>query len=145
LERFEVAETVPLPVEAVWKAHENVQLLERIAPPFPSVRLKESSIVCASGTQFTVRVEVLGVGVDWRAKIVHWDPPYCFIDEQVSGPFRLWEHTHHFMPITSESTRIVDAVKFELNPLVDGTLIRLGLETVFKLRMQNLKQVLLYG
>ncbi len=145
MERFEVAETVPLPVEAVWKAHENVQLLERIAPPFPSVRLKESSIVCASGTQFTVRVEVLGVGVDWRAKIVHWDPPYCFIDEQVSGPFRLWEHTHHFMPITSESTRIVDAVKFELNPLVDGTLIRLGLETVFKLRMQNLKQVLLYG
>jgi hypothetical protein len=46
------------------------------------------------------------------------------------------------MPITSESTRIVDSVKFELNPLLDGTLIRLGLETMFKLRMQNLKQVL---
>jgi hypothetical protein len=47
------------------------------------------------------------------------------------------------MPITAESTRIVDSVKFELNPFVDGTLMRLGLETMFKLRMQNLKQALL--
>jgi hypothetical protein len=47
------------------------------------------------------------------------------------------------MPISSGSTRLVDSIKFELNPLVDGTLIRLGLETMFKLRMQNLKQALL--
>ena len=145
LERFEVAETVPLPVDAVWKAHEDVQLLERIAPPFPAVRLKESNIVCGLGTEFTVRVELLSLGLDWRVKITHWDPPTCFIDEQVSGPFQFWEHTHHFMPISAESTRVVDAVKFELNPLVDGTLIRLGLETMFKLRMQNLKQTLLSG
>jgi hypothetical protein len=145
LERFEVAETVPLPVDAVWKAHEDVQLLERIAPPFPAVRLKESNIVCGLGTEFTVRVELLNLGLDLRVKITHWDPPTCFIDEQVSGPFRFWEHTHHFMPISAESTRVVDAVKFELNPLVDGTLIRLGLETMFKLRMQNLKQALLSG
>jgi len=145
LERFEVAETVPLPVDAVWKAHEDVQLLERIAPPFPAVRLKESNIVCGLGTEFTVRVELLSLGLDLRVKITHWDPPTCFIDEQVSGPFRFWEHTHHFMPISAESTRVVDAVKFELNPLVDGTLIRLGLETMFKLRMQNLRQALLSG
>jgi ligand-binding SRPBCC domain-containing protein len=145
LERFEVAETVPLPVDAVWKAHEDVQLLERIAPPFPAVRLKESNIVCGLGTEFTVRVELLSLGLDLRVKITHWDPPTCFIDEQVSGPFRVWEHTHHFMPISVESTRVVDLVKFELNPLVDGTLIRLGLETMFKLRMQNLKQALLSG
>jgi ligand-binding SRPBCC domain-containing protein len=145
LERFEVAETVPLPVDAVWKAHEDVQLLERIAPPFPAVRLKESNIVCGLGTEFTVRVELLSLGLDWRVKITHWDPPTCFIDEQVSGPFQFWEHTHHFMPISAESTRVVDAVKFELNPLVDGTLIRLGLETMFKLRMQNLRQALLSG
>ena len=143
LERFEVAETVPLPVDVVWKAHENVQLLERISPTFPSVRLKESSIVCGLGTHFTVRVELFGLGLDWKARITRWDPPYCFIDQQVSGPFKFWEHSHQFMPITSASTRVVDAVKFELNPLLDGTLIRLGLETMFKLRMQNLKQALL--
>jgi ligand-binding SRPBCC domain-containing protein len=145
LERFEIAETIPLPVDAVWKAHENVQLMERIAPPFPSVRLKDPNVISGLGSHFTVRVELLGVGVDWRVRIIHWDPPTCFIDEQVSGPFRFWEHTHQFMPISAGSTRIVDVVKFELNPLIDGTLMRWGLEAMFKLRMHNLKQALLQG
>ena len=143
MERFEVAENVPLPVDVVWSAHEDVRLLERVSPAFPSVRIKESNIVCGLNSQFTVRVELGGWGVDWQVKITHWDPPICFIDEQVSGPFKFWEHTHHFMPITSESTRIVDSVKYELNPLLDGTVIRLGLEAMFKVRMQNLKQALL--
>lgn len=145
LERFEVAETVPLPVNVVWNAHEDVRLLERISPPFPVIKLKEPNIVCGLNTQFTVRVELIGWGVDWRVRITHWDPPTCFIDEQVSGPFKFWEHTHHFMPITADSTRIVDSVKFELNPLIDGTLIRYSLEAMFKVRMQNLKQALLKG
>lgn len=145
LERFEVAETVPLPVDVVWNAHEDVRLLERISPPFPVIKLKEPNIVCGLNTQFTVRIELIGWGVDWRVRITHWDPPTCFIDEQVSGPFKFWEHTHHFMPITADSTRIVDSVKFELNPLIDGTLIRYSLEAMFKVRMQNLKQALLKG
>ncbi|NEQ29242.1 MAG: ATP-dependent Clp protease ATP-binding subunit ClpC, partial [Microcoleus sp. SIO2G3] len=28
-------------VASVWKAHEDVRILERVAPPFPLVRLKE--------------------------------------------------------------------------------------------------------
>lgn len=143
LERIEVAETVPLPVAAVWEAHEDVRLLERIAPSFPSVRLKEPNIVCGPGTHLTLRFELLGLGMDWRVKITQWDPPVCFTDEQVTGPFHFWEHTHRFMAITAESTRIVDLVRFELNPLLDGTVIRWGLEAMFKMRMQNLKQTLM--
>lgn len=142
LERIEIAETVPLPVAAVWEAHEDVQLLERISPPLLSVRLKESNIVCGLGSHLPLRLELFGLGMDWRVKITHWDPPVCFKDEQVTGPFRVWEHTHHFMAITAESTRIVDAVKFELNPLLDSTVIRWGLEAMIKMRMQNLKQAL---
>lgn len=143
LERIEVAETVPLPVAAVWEAHEDVQLLERIAPSFPSVRLKEPNIVYGPGTHLTLRFELFGLGVDWQVKITQWDPPVCFTDEQVTGPFHFWEHTHRFMAITAESTRIVDLVRFELNPLLDSTVIRWGLEAMFRMRMQNLKQALI--
>ncbi|GAB4197355.1 MAG: SRPBCC family protein [Coleofasciculaceae cyanobacterium] len=143
LERFEVAETIPLPVAAVWDAHEDVRFLERLIPPFPLVRLKESNLVAGLDTQLTLRFELFGIGADWRLKITHWDPPVCFKDEQVSGPFQFWEHTHRFMALTAESTRIVDSVKFELNPLLDGTVMRWGLEALFKLRMQNLKQALI--
>lgn len=143
MERFKVAENISLPVDVVWSAHENVRLLESISPPFPTVRIKESNIVCGLNTQFTVRVELINWGVDWQVKITHWDPPTCFIDEQLSGPFKFWKHTHHFMPITADSTRMVDSVEFELNPLLDGTVIRYALEAMFKVRMQNLKQALL--
>lgn len=143
MERIEVAETIPLPVAVVWDAHEDVRLLERIAPSFPSVRLKESNLVAGLGTHLTLRFDFLGLGFDWRVKITHWDPPVSFVDEQVSGPFHFWEHTHRFMAITAESTRIVDVVKYELNPLLDGTVIRWGLEAMFKLRMHNLKQALI--
>jgi ligand-binding SRPBCC domain-containing protein len=145
LERFEVAETVPLPVAEVWEAHEDVRFIERIVAPFPSVRLKESNsnTVCGTGTHLTLRFELFGIGADWRMKITHWDPPVCFKDEQVSGPFHVWEHTHHFMAITAQSTRIVDSIQFELNPLVDSTVIRWSLEALFKMRLHNLKQVLM--
>jgi ligand-binding SRPBCC domain-containing protein len=143
LERFELAETIPLPVAEVWEAHEDVRFLERIIPPFPLVHLKEPNPAWGLGSDLTLRFELFGAGVDWKVKITHWDPPVCFKDEQVSGPFHFWEHTHRFMAITAQSTRIVDLVQFELNPLLDATVIRWSLEATFKMRMHNLKQALM--
>jgi len=34
--------------------------------------------------------------VGWTTKITYVEEPFSFIDTQVSGPFRLWEHTHTF-------------------------------------------------
>jgi hypothetical protein len=39
----------------------------------------------------------------------------------------------------------LDAVNFELNPLLDDTMIRFGLETMFQWRMENLKRALSQG
>ncbi|MGA7952131.1 MAG: SRPBCC family protein [Gloeobacterales cyanobacterium] len=141
--KFEVSTTVNLPLEEVWKAHEDVTLLERIAPPYPKIRLLEPKVVCALGTRFTVRVELLGpAALDWQVQIIRWEPPSCFVDQQVSGPFSFWEHTHQFIPISADKTRLVDAVNFELNPFLDDNVIRFGLETMFQWRMENLKQAL---
>jgi ligand-binding SRPBCC domain-containing protein len=32
--------------------------------------------------------------VRWRTEIVEWVPGRRFVDRQMKGPFRLWEHTH---------------------------------------------------
>ena len=141
--KFEVSATVNLPIEEVWKAHEDVTLLERIAPPFPKIRLLESEVVCQSGTRFTVRVELFGpAALDWQVQIIRWEPPTCFVDQQVSGPFSFWEHTHQFIPISANQTRLLDAVNFELNPFLDDNVIRFGLESMFQWRMENLKRAL---
>lgn len=139
--QFEVSAIAPLPIEAVWEAHENVQLLEQVAPPIPKIRLIEPNVICQRGTQFTVRIELLGtLGLNWQAEITRWEPPHCFTDAQIRGPFRLWEHTHRFFPLSRRATRMIDAIQFELNPMLDEAVLRPALQTMFQMRMQNLKQ-----
>jgi ligand-binding SRPBCC domain-containing protein len=32
------------------------------------------------------------------SRIEAWEPPHYFIDVQIRGPFRLWQHRREFMP-----------------------------------------------
>lgn len=144
MERFEVSATVHRPIEEVWSAHEDVRLLERISPPIPVVKLVDPPTRCHQGSRFTVRLQLLPVvlAIDWQVEIVRWEPPCCFVDRQVSGPFAIWEHTHQFSPLTDDTTLIVESVRFEFNPLVDGILVRRALDLMFQVRMRNLVRTL---
>ena len=72
-----------------------------------------------------VMTGLLGIGdsVTWQArhfglpfrmtsKIVSWDRPNSFVDEQTRGPFRSWRHQHTFEPAGDGGTRMVDTVVF---------------------------------
>jgi len=49
----------------------------------------------------------------WKAQILRWQPPTEFVDEQVCGPCRLWEHTHRFYD-DGDKTIIEDIVRYRL-------------------------------
>ncbi len=135
-----------LPLQAVWQAHEDLRLLERISPPYPVVRLLDPPQSYGLGSRFTVRVDLLGpLGLDWEVEIIAWEPPTCFVDRQVSGPFQFWEHRHEFTALSEQETELVDRVQFELNPLLDTNLVRPALEAMFRQRLDNLKRALLAG
>ena len=34
--------------------------------------------------------------VNWVTEITHVKEPYYFVDDQLSGPYSLWHHEHHF-------------------------------------------------
>ena len=50
------------------------------------------------GTLIEYRLRLHGIPIRWRTKIVVWEPPHRFVDVQLSGPYRLWHHTHDFEP-----------------------------------------------
>lgn len=60
-------------------------------------------------------------GLPWRmtSRISAYDRPGYFVDEQVSGPFALWRHEHHFAPDGRGGTLMRDVVEFAapLGPL----------------------------
>jgi|BogFormECP12_OM1_1039635.scaffolds.fasta_scaffold05561_3 ligand-binding SRPBCC domain-containing protein len=40
----------------------------------------------------------------WVTEIRSWDPPTGFMDVQLRGPYRLWEHTQSFQAVDGEHT-----------------------------------------
>jgi ligand-binding SRPBCC domain-containing protein len=62
-------------------------------------------------------------GIPWTmtSRIVEYDPPRHFVDEQLKGPFSRFRHEHAFEP-TAVGTRMVDRVHFDapFGPLGDA-------------------------
>jgi ligand-binding SRPBCC domain-containing protein len=61
------------------------------------------------GEQVTFRATHFGVPFTLTSRITSFDRPRCFVDEQVSGPFRAWRHRHEFRP-TPTGTVMTDTV-----------------------------------
>lgn len=77
-------------------------------------------------------------GLPWRmtSRISEYRPPGRFVDEQVSGPFRLWRHEHRFEPVGGGvETLMIDVAEFEA-PL--GPLGRIAERSVLRRYMTGL-------
>ena len=48
----------------------------------------------------------------WNSKVTSL-APYEYVDEMLTGPFRLWKHVHKFSEIDGK-TEVMDEVDFEL-------------------------------
>ena len=59
------------------------------------------------------RLNLMGVPFRWRTLISRWEEGSCFVDEQLSGPYALWVHTHTFADHPG-GTLVRDEVRYRL-------------------------------
>jgi ligand-binding SRPBCC domain-containing protein len=69
-----------------------------------------------------------------------------FGDEQISGPYPLWEHTHRFSPV-DDGTEIYDHVRYRvpgglLAPVVQRPFVGRWLDEIFDYRAERLREIL---
>ena len=81
-----------------------------------------------------------GLPIGWRTRIVDWQPPHAFVDEQLRGPYRLWRHLHTFDADGEGGTIVRDRVEYRirggagLQALAQRLLVERDLRGIFEYR-----------
>lgn len=102
------------PIDEVFAFFANAANLEAITPPWLGFRILTSGpIAMRAGTLIEYRLRWRIVPLRWLTEIRCWEPPSGFVDVQLRGPYRLWEHTHSFDEVEG-GTRVRDVVRYAL-------------------------------
>jgi ligand-binding SRPBCC domain-containing protein len=99
-----------------------------------------------AGTLIRYRLRLHGMPLRWDTVIAAWDPPRRFVDVQVRGPYRLWHHTHEFLPVDGD-TLMRDTVRYAigfggLGELAHRALVRRDLAAIFDFRARAVPALL---
>ena len=143
---LERTQAIARPPDAVFAFFSDPANLEAITPPWLRFRIVEAPSRLARGSRLSYRLRLFGVPIRWRTEIVDWTPPRSFTDVQLSGPYRLWMHTHRFGPAPG-GTEVYDNVRYRvpggpLAPLAQRLLVAGWLDEIFDYRCERLEELL---
>jgi ligand-binding SRPBCC domain-containing protein len=86
-----------------------------------------------------------GIPLRWKTEIVRWEPTSLFVDNQLSGPYSLWHHTHTFKEERG-GTLMTDVVRYALpfgplGRLAHWLTVRRNVEQIFDYRYQKVESL----
>ena len=137
---------IPRPRPEVFAFFAAAENLERITPP--ELRFQITTplpIRMSEGSIIDYRLRLFGISFNWQTLISRWEPDVSFVDEQLTGPYSKWVHTHSFRDADG-GTQVSDEVLYRLPfaPVGDVAypVVRLQLNRVFAFRTRRLLQLL---
>ncbi len=112
---FHFETRLPFPLEEVFAWHEQPGAFTRLLPPFSKVKLLTPEHRLQQGDQVEFRHTLLGdLGITSIHEITYVEKNDCFVDEQLKGPFRAWNHLHKFRKKSENETIIEDIIRYKL-------------------------------
>ncbi len=95
--RLEREQLLPGTPAEVFPFFADARNLEALTPSFLGFRiLTPLPIEMREGALLDYSLSLFGLPVRWKTRISVWEPGVRFVDEQLSGPYALWRHTHSF-------------------------------------------------
>jgi ligand-binding SRPBCC domain-containing protein len=133
-------QVISAPAERVWAYFATPRNLNEMTPPDMAFEFVHGgNEPMYPGQVIAYKVAILpGVRVRWLTQITHLEPGQRFIDEQRTGPYRLWIHEHNFEPLPN-GVRMTDHVTYALpfsllGDLTHALYIRRRLAQIFDYR-----------
>lgn len=99
--------------QALYDWHARLGAFERLTPPWAPVQLAAFEGI-GNGERAVIRLGYEPVALTWIAEHHGHIAGRQFCDRQVQGPFKRWDHTHRFEPISDTRSRLVDDITYEL-------------------------------
>ena len=134
------------PLDRVFDFFSHAENLEAITPPWIGFRtLTPPPIQMDEGAIIEYAIKLHGFPMRWVSRIEQWNPPHQFVDVQVRGPYRLWEHTHTFEPVEG-GVEMTDMVRYSLplGPLgaLANLLVARDLRSIFDYRASRIERLI---
>jgi hypothetical protein len=113
--KIEKSQWVPLELEECFEFFSRSHNLEKITPEFLNFKvLSQSDEVIQDGTSIKYQLSLHGIPIRWHTIIEKFVTNEKFVDFQKSGPYQVWYHQHHFVPLKRGGTLIKDTVHYRL-------------------------------
>jgi ligand-binding SRPBCC domain-containing protein len=136
---------VPRPLAEVFEFFSNARNLELLTPAWLKFHVLTAPAEIASGVHIRYRLLWHGIPLHWTTRITCWNPPHDFEDLQLSGPYKLWRHTHGFRSCnggTQMTDRVAYALPFGLlGRLAHALQVRRNVAEIFDYRYQQIEKM----
>lgn len=95
---------LPVSRDEAFAWHARPGALQRLLPPWQSVRLLHNDASLAVGSRVEMRMGLGPLGLRWSARHTELEPGRRFVDVAERGPFASWQHRHAFADIEPTSS-----------------------------------------
>lgn len=145
---YHTRQELPITIEKAWDFFSSPRNLALITPPALDFRIAampdSNEIFQGMIIDYTLK-PLPGFTTRWKSMIDSVRKPYLFIDRQVLGPYKFWEHTHKFTE-TPKGVMVTDEVKYILPLGLLGRFahlltVRKRLQKIFEYRRTTLHKI----
>jgi uncharacterized protein (TIGR01777 family) len=103
---------LPFSPDQVFNWHLRPGAFERLSPPWVQVRVTDRQGTIQDGGTVRIAIKQGPAEVTWKVRHTDFDEGTLFRDEQVSGPFEKWVHSHRFLPAEDGGCLMEDEIEW---------------------------------
>jgi len=134
-------------ISTVFDFFSKPENLSVITPPKMNFKIfTPSPIDMKEGTLIDYTINIMFMPIRWRTLITKYNPPNIFVDQQLSGPYSMWHHTHTFEQLGDNETLIKDEVLYSIpfafiGKIIHYLYIKGELEKIFTYRKNKIEEI----